>query len=109
MGEVCVLPNQFISSSKGTCLSSIYIILPFSSKSDKNFLRLIYKHSHRDTKTDRRIHADENNTCSKTKFLGQVIRKKKTYGYFILGEVKCTLLYIKGGGPGMCSTEHTTF
>ena len=37
----------------------------------------------KDTQTDRHIHADENNTCPKTKFLGQVIKvvAKMTYTY----------------------------
>ena len=51
-----------------------------SSKSVKNFLsylrnRLEHTHTHTQThtKTDRHNDADENNTCPKTKFLGQVI------------------------------------
>ena len=32
-----------------------------------------HTHTHTDRQTHRHIHADENNTCPKTKFLGQVI------------------------------------
>ena len=71
MGEVCVLPVRFISSSKGNCLLSLYIILPSFIKIGRELFELIDIKNH--THTDRHIHADENNTCPKTKFLGQVI------------------------------------
>ena len=43
----------------------------------------IKTHTHTDTQTDRHtdrhIHADENNTCPKTKFLGQVIMVERLF------------------------------
>ena len=35
--------------------------------------RLTDRHAQRQTHTDRHIHADENNTCPKTKFLGKLM------------------------------------
>ena len=76
MAKVCVLPNQFISSLKGTEIFSLYIILPSFIKIGRELFEIIdikiYRHT--DTQTHRHIHADENNTCPKTKFLGQVTR-----------------------------------
>ena len=79
MGEVCVLPDRFISSSKGTCILSFYIILPNFIKIGQELFEIIdiktHRHTHR--QTDRHNDADENNTCPKTKFLGQVIMSEE--------------------------------
>ena len=76
MGKVCVLPNSFISSWKGTEILSLYIILPSLIKIGQELFEIIEVKIH--TQTDRHTHrhndADENNTCPKTKFLGQVKR-----------------------------------
>ena len=77
MGQVSVLPNRFIWSSKGTEILSLYIILPNFIQIGQELFEIInrqtHRHTHRHTHTHRHIHADENNTCPKTKFLGQVI------------------------------------
>ena len=58
MGEVCVLPNRFNSSSKGSCILSFYIIPP-------NFITIglelfeiidIETHTHTHTHTHTRSH-----------------------------------------------------
>ena len=74
MGEVCVLPNRFNPSSKGTCILSFYIIMPNFIKIGRELFEIIdiKIYTQTDRHTHRHIHADENNTCPKTKFLGQV-------------------------------------
>ena len=52
--------------SNGRGLDSTVIIEIIDIKTDRQTHRL----------TDRHIHADENNTCPKTKFLGQVTKLK---------------------------------
>ena len=47
MGEVCVLPNRFISSLKGICLLLFYIILPSFINIGQELFEII------DIKTDR--------------------------------------------------------
>ena len=59
-----------IPSLKATCLLSLYIILPSFIKIGQELFEIIDIKT--DTHTDRHIHAGENNTCPKTKFLGQV-------------------------------------
>ena len=54
MGEVCVLPVRFISSSKGNCLLSLYIILPSFIKIGRELFELIDIKTH--THTDRHTH-----------------------------------------------------
>ena len=76
MAEVCVLPNQFMSFLKGTEILSLYIILPNFIKIGQELFEIIDIKT--DTQTDRHIHSDENNTCLKTKFLGQVIKSSMT-------------------------------
>ena len=75
MGEVCILLNRFNPSSKGTCILSFYTILPNFIKIGQELFEIIDKntHTHTHTLTHRHIHADENNTCPKSKILGQVI------------------------------------
>ena len=79
MAKVCVLPDRFISSSKGTEILSIYIILPSFIKIGQELFEIIDQQTHTQThtQTHRHIHADENNTCPKTKFLGQVIKQAR--------------------------------
>ena len=85
MGEVCVLPDQFTPSSKGTCILSLYIILPSFIKIGQELFEIIDIKTDRQTHrlTDRNIHADENNTCPKTKFLGQVIKQYLLFPYLV--------------------------
>ena len=64
--------NRLSSSSKEICLLSLYIILPTFIKIGQELFEIIDINT--DTQTDRHIHAGENNTCPKTKFLGQVTR-----------------------------------
>ena len=70
LGEVCVLSTRLISSSKGTELLSLYTILPNFKKIGQELFELIDIKPHR--QADTQIHADENNTSPKTKFLGEV-------------------------------------
>ena len=88
MGKVCVLSNRFISSSKGICLLWLYTILPNFIKIGQEFFEIIEVNVHTHTHTHRHIHAGENNTCPKTKFLGQVIRKC-TSCIFLSDSVDC--------------------
>ena len=76
LGEVALLPKQLISSSKGTELLSLYTILPsFIQIGQELFeLSVAQTHRHTDTHPDRQIHANENNTSPKTKFLGEVTK-----------------------------------
>ena len=80
MGEVCTLPQGFIPSSKGIYSLSLYIILPNLIKIGQELFEIIdiNTYTQTDRHTDRHIHADENNTCPKTKFLGQVINNLRT-------------------------------
>ena len=61
-----------------TCILSIYIIMPNFIKIGRELFEIIdikthtQTDRHTDTQTDRHIHADENNTSPKTKFLGEV-------------------------------------
>ena len=48
------------------------IILAIFIKISQEIFEINRIKTHRHTHTDRHIHADENNTCPKTKFLGQV-------------------------------------
>ena len=66
-----VLLDRFIPSLKGTCILLLYIILPSFIKIGQELFEMIEVNTQ--TQTDRQKHADENNTCPKTKFLGQVI------------------------------------
>ena len=56
MGEVCVLPDWFIPSSKGTCLLSLYIMLASHRSRSRTFWDNRYKESrtrrHRHRQTD---------------------------------------------------------
>ena len=54
MGEVWVLPNRFIPSSKGTCILSLYIIMPNFIKIGWELFEIIdiKTHGHTDTQTD---------------------------------------------------------
>ena len=54
MAEVCVLLNRFISSSKGTEILSLYIILPSFIKIGQELFEIIEVnvHTHTDTQTD---------------------------------------------------------
>ena len=70
LDEVCVLSKWSISFSKGTELLSLYAILPNFIKIGQELSELWLPQTHR--QTDRQIHADENNTSPKTKFLGEV-------------------------------------
>ena len=47
----------------------------FHQNRSRTFWDNRYKDSHTDRHTDRHIHADENNTCPKTKVSGQVIKQ----------------------------------
>ena len=73
LGEVCVLSARSISSSKGTELLSLYTILPSFIKIGQELFKIIDIQPHTHTHTHTQIHADENNTSPKTKFLGEVI------------------------------------
>ena len=75
LGEVCVVSMRSISSSKGTEILSLYNILPRFIKIGQELFELSVGQTDRHTHTDRQIHADENNTSPKTKFLGEVINK----------------------------------
>ena len=68
LGKVCVLSTRLSSSSKGTEIILLYIILPCFIEISQEFFEIIDINN----QTHRHIHADENNTCQKTKFLGQV-------------------------------------
>ena len=78
LDKVCVLSTRSISSSKGTEILSLYTVLPNFMKIGWELFELIEwytdTHTHTHTQTDRQIHADENNTSPKTKFLGEVKR-----------------------------------
>ena len=63
--------NRLSSSSKGTCIWSLLIILPSFIKIGQELFELIEEQTW--PHTDRHNDADENNTCPKTKFLDQVI------------------------------------
>ena len=54
MGEVWVLPDGFILSSKGTCILSIYIIMPNFIKIGQKLFEIIDIKT--DTQTDRQTH-----------------------------------------------------
>ena len=71
LGKVCVLLMRSISSSKGTDILSLYTIPPNFMKIGRELFELIDGYT--DRQTHRQIHADENNTSPKTKFLGEVI------------------------------------
>ena len=71
---VCVLPNQFIPSSKRTCILSWYTLLPSFIKISHELFEINCINTHR--LTHRHNDADENDTCQKTKFLGQVKKWK---------------------------------
>ena len=75
LGKVCVLSMRLISSSKGTELLSLYTILQNFKKIGQELFELIdiQPHTHTHRHTDTQIHADENNTSPKTKFLGEVM------------------------------------
>ena len=79
MSKICVLPNWFNPSSKRTCIVSFYIILPSFIKIGQKLFEIIDKNTHWHTHslTHRHIHADENNTCPKSKILGQVIKQAR--------------------------------
>ena len=51
MDEVCVLPDRFISSSKRTCLLSLYIILPGFIKIGRELFEIIEVQTHTHTHT----------------------------------------------------------
>ena len=81
LGEVCSSTNWLISSSKGTELLSLYTILPSFIEISQELFEIIEVQTltHTDRQTDRHIHADENNTCPKSKILGQVIKRQSIY------------------------------
>ena len=58
IGKVCVLLDRFISSSKGNCLLSLYIILQSFIKIGRELFELIDIKTHRQTDrhTDRQTH-----------------------------------------------------
>ena len=86
ISQVCVLPDRLILSSKETCPVLFYIILPSLIKVSNELLEIIAVNSH--TQTHRHNGADENNTCSKTKFLGQL---KTPYFFFL--KLSCSALF----------------
>ena len=59
-------------SSERTEILSLYTVLPNFMKIGWELFELIEWHT--DRQTDRQIHADENNTSPKTKFLGEVMK-----------------------------------
>ena len=79
LGEVCVLSTRLSSFLKGIEIISLYNILPSFIKISQQLFEImdIQTHTHRQTdkQTDRHIHADVNNTCPKSKILGQVKKK----------------------------------
>ena len=74
LDEVCALQKRFFSSSKGTCILSIFIILPSFIKISPELFGIIEVKTNTQRQTLRHIHADENNTCPKTNasFFGYV-------------------------------------
>ena len=88
MDEVYVLPDRFIQFLKGNCLLSLYIILLNFIKIGQELFKTtdIQNHSLTDRQTDTHRHADENYTCPKTKFLGQV---KMCFYYLIRSQKNC--------------------
>ena len=98
MAEVCVLPDRFIPSSKGTDILSMYIILPGFIEIGQELFEIIWvqtlTHTQTDTQTHRHIHAVENNTCPKTKSIGLVMKSCCLFTCF-LSNVKTAMFIVR--------------
>ena len=98
IGGVCILPDRFISSSKGTCILLFYTILPILIKIGQKLLEIININTHRHTHTQTQW-CRWNNTCPK------VFRPGKKAPKVILLNFVIYCYFNISNWRGMCSTK----